>query len=100
MGNALGIFPLTINIHIKSLELALTSPTKLLTYRSCCFLISALISLLKFSNLDLIIALPVFLAFVYVTFFLQIFFLISEVIHGIEETERLIFGGMCLSAES
>ena len=37
----------------KSRGLALTSPTKLFTYKSCCFLTSSLISLLKVSNFDL-----------------------------------------------
>ena len=35
---------------IKRCQNTLTSPTKLFTYNSCCFLISALISLLKVSN--------------------------------------------------
>ena len=39
---------------------ALTSPTKLFTYKSCCFLTSTLISLLKVSNFDLSLLLPVF----------------------------------------
>ena len=46
-----------------SLGFALTSPTKLFTYKSCCFLTSALISLLKVSNFDLSLLLPVFFAF-------------------------------------
>ena len=36
----------------------------------------------------------------YVLFFLRIFLLISNVIHGTEETERLVFDSMCLSTES
>ena len=35
-----------------------------------------------------------------VSFFLQIFLLISGVIQGIEETDLLVFDGICLSAES
>ena len=45
----------------KSLGFALTSPTKLFTYKSCCFLTSALISLRKVSNFDLSLLLPSFL---------------------------------------
>ena len=37
----------------KSLGLAFMSPTKLLTYKLCCFLTSAFNSLLKVSNFDL-----------------------------------------------
>ena len=66
----------------KSLGFALTSPTKLFTYKSCCFLTSALISLLKVSNFDLSLLLPVFFAFAWVSFFLRIFLLISGVIQG------------------
>ena len=99
-GNTLGIFFLTVYVTIKIPRISLPSPTKLFTYRSCCFLISALISLLKVSNLDLILALPVLLAFARVSFFLRIFRLISGVIHGTEEIERLVFEEMCLSAES
>ena len=84
----------------KSLGFALTSPTKLFTYKSCCFLTSALISLLKVSNFDLSLLLPVFFAFAWVLFFLWIFLLISGVIQGIEETDLLVFEGICLSAES
>ena len=74
--------------------------TKLFTYKSCCFLTSALISLLKVSNFDLSLLLPVFFAFAWVLFFLQIFLLISGVIQGIEETDLLVFDGICLSTES
>ena len=79
---------------------SLTSPTKLFTYKSCCFLTSALISLLKVSNFDRSLLLPVFFAFVWVLFFLRIFLLISGVIQGIEETDLLVFDGICLSTES
>ena len=82
------------------LGFALTSPAKLFTYKSCCFLTSALISLLKVSNFDLSLLLPVFFAFAWVLFFLRIFLLISGVIQGIEETDLLVFDGICLSAES
>ena len=57
--NTLGVFFLTINVPIEvsgvclSFYFALTSPTKLFTYKSCCFLTSAFISLLKVSNFDL-----------------------------------------------
>ena len=51
-----------------TLGFALTSPTKLFTYISCCFLTSALISLLKVSNFDLSLLLPVFFAFLSYTF--------------------------------
>ena len=66
----------------------------------CCFLTSALISLLKVSNFDLSLLLPVFFAFAWVLFFLRIFLLISGVIQGTEETDLLVFDGICLSAES
>ena len=59
-GDTLSILFLTIGVPLKSLGLALTSPTKLFTYRSCCFLISALISLLKDSNFALLFAIPDF----------------------------------------
>ena len=61
-GNTLGIFFLTVYLTIKIPRISLHI-TKLFIYRSCCFLISALIALLKVSNLYLILALPVFLAF-------------------------------------
>ena len=35
-----------------------------------------------------------------VFFFCESFFLISSVSHGTEDTERLVFDGICLSAES
>ena len=100
--NTLGVFFLTIDVPIEVSGFALTSPTKLLTYKSCCFRTSALVSLLKVSNFDLSLLLPVGFAFAFawVLFFLRIFLLISGVIHGTEETERLVFDGMCLSAES
>ena len=56
-------------------------------------MISALISFRKDSNLDLNFALPVFLAFARVAFFLRIFLLISGVIQGTGETERLVLRG-------
>ena len=51
-------------------------------------------------TLDLIFELPVFLAFACFAFFLQIFLLISCVIHGTEDTERLVFEGICVSAKT
>ena len=74
--------------------MSLTSPTNF-TYKSCCFLTSALISLLNVSKFDLSLLLPVFFAFAWVLFFLRIFLLISGVIHGIEETDLLVFDGIC-----
>ena len=53
----------------KPLGLALTSPTKLLTYKSCCFQTSALISLLKVSVFDQSLLLHVYFAFAWVLFF-------------------------------
>ena len=76
------------------------SPTELFTYKSCCFLISSLISLLKVLNFDLSFLLPVFLALASVLFLLRIFLLISKVIQETEESHRLVLDGMCLSAES
>ena len=55
---------------------------------------------LKVSNFDLSLLLPVFFAFACVLFFLRIFLLISVVTKGIEETDLLVFDGICLSAES
>ena len=48
--NILGVFFLTINVPIEVSGVCLNIPTKLFTYKSCCFLTSALISLLKVSN--------------------------------------------------
>ena len=98
--NTLGVFFLTIDVPIEVSGAALTSPTKLFTYKSCCFLTSASISLLKVSNFDLSLLLPVFFAFAWVLFFLRIFLLISGVNQEIEETDLLVFDGICLSAES
>ena len=75
------------------------SPTKLLTYKSCCFLTSAFISLLKVSNFDLSLLLPVFFAFACALFLLRIFLLISGVIQGTEDTDLLVLEGICLSAQ-
>ena len=97
--NILGVFSWLFMYRYKSLEFALTSLTKLFTYKSC-FLTSALISLLKVSNFDLSLLLPVFFAFAWVLFFLRIFLLISGVIQETEETDLLVFDGICLSAES
>ena len=47
------LFFLTIDVPIEVSGVCLTSPTKLFTYISCCFLTSALISLLNVSNFDL-----------------------------------------------
>ena len=69
------------------------SPTKLLTYKSYCFLTSAFISLLKVSNFDLSLLLPVFFAFACVLFLLRILLLISGVIQGTEDTDLLISEG-------
>ena len=68
------------------------SPTKLLTYKSCCFLTSALISILKVSNVYLSLLLPVFFAYACV--------FISGVIKGTEDTDLLVLEGICLSADS
>ena len=54
------------------------SPTKLLTYKSCCFLTSAFISFLKVSNFGLNLPLQAFFAFACVLFLLRIFLLISK----------------------
>ena len=75
------------------------SPTKLLTYKSCCVLTSAFISLLKVSNFDLSLLLPVFFAFACALFLLRIFLLISGVIQGTEDTDLLVLEGICLSAQ-
>ena len=61
--NTLGVFFLTIDVPIEVSGVCLTSPTKLFTYKACCFLTSALISLLKVSNFDRSLLLPVFFAF-------------------------------------
>ena len=61
--NTLGVFFLTINVPIEVSGVCLTSPTKLFTYKSCCFLTSAMISLFTVSNFDLSLLLPVFFAF-------------------------------------
>ena len=58
--NTLGVFFLTIDVPIEVSGICLKSPTNLFTYKSCCFLTSALISLLKVSNFDLSLLLPVF----------------------------------------
>ena len=68
------VFFLTSGVPIKFSGLALTSPTKLVSYESCCFLISALISLLKVSNFALISALPDFLLSQELHFFYDSFF--------------------------
>ena len=60
--DTLSVFLLTIYVRLKSLGFALMSPTKSLTYKSCCLLTSAFISLLKVSNFDLSLLLPVFFA--------------------------------------
>ena len=98
--NTLIVFFLTIDVPIKSRGFALTSPTKLFTYKSCFFLTWSLISRIKVSNFDLSFLLPVFFALAWVLFLLRIFLLVSEVIQGTEETVRLVLDGMCLSAES
>ena len=54
----------------------------------------------KVSNFGLSLLLPAFFAFAWVLFFLRIFNLISSVIQGIEETDLLVFDGICLSIES
>ena len=69
------------------------SRTKLLTYKSCCFLTSAFISLLKVSNCDLSLLLPVFYAFACVLFLPRTFLLISGVIQGTEDTDLLVLEG-------
>ena len=61
---------------------------------------SALVFLLKVSNFVLIFALPVFLLSHELHYFVRIFILIAGVIQGTEETERLVFDGIFLSAES
>ena len=71
-------FFLTIGVPIDDLGFALTSPTKLFTYKSCWFLTSALISLLKVSNVDISLLLPVFFAFAWVLFLLRIFLLTKQ----------------------
>ena len=63
---------LTIDVPIEVSGFALISPTKLFTYKSC-FLTSALIVLLKVSNIDLSLLLSVFFVFAWVLFFLRIF---------------------------
>ena len=65
LSNTLSILPFqgssTLGVFLmKYLGFALTSPTKLFTYKSCCFLTSALISLLKVSKFDLSLLLSVF----------------------------------------
>ena len=52
----------------KYLGLTLMSPNNLLTYKSCCFLMSALISCLSSWNLHLSLLLPVVFAFAWVLF--------------------------------
>ena len=93
-------FFLTIDVPIEVPEVALTSLTILFTYTSCCFLTSALISLLTVSNFDLSLLLSVFFAFARVLFVLRIFLLISDVIQGTEEIDLLVFDGICLFADS
>ena len=84
----------------KSLGLTLMPPTMhLLTYKSCCFLISALIYCLRSWNLDLSLLLPVFFAFAWVLFLFRILLLISDVIQGMEATV-LVLEGMYLSTAS
>ena len=84
----------------KSLGLTLMSPTKLLTYKSCCFLISALICCLSSWNLDLSLLLLDVFAFAWILFLFRIFLLISDVIQGTEATDLLVLEGMYLSTAS
>ena len=59
--NTLGVFFLTINVPIEVSGICLNITNKLFTCKSCCFLTSALIFVLKVSNFDLSLLLPVFL---------------------------------------
>ena len=58
---------------------------------------SAIISLLKDSNLVRSLPLPFFLALAWVLFLLRMFLLISGVIQGIEETDLLFLGDLLIS---
>ena len=58
---------------------------------------SVFISLLKVSNFDLSLLLPLCFAFACVLFLLRIFLLISVVIQGTEDTDLLALEGICLS---
>ena len=86
-------FFLTVYVPIEVLRICLNVADK-------CSLTSSLISLLKVSNFDVSFLLPVFFALAWVLFLLRIFLLISEVIHGTEETVRLVLDGMFSSTES
>ena len=96
--DTLGVILLTIDVPIEVSGVCLTSPTKLFTYKSCCFLTSALIFLLKVSNFDLSLLLLSFC--LCMSFISPVNLLISGVIQGIEETDLLVFDGIWLSAES
>ena len=93
-------FFLTIYVPTEDSGVCLNITNQLIHIQIMLFLTSALISLLKVSNFDLSLLLPVFFAFAWVLFFLQIFLLISGIIQVIEETDLLVFNGICLSAES
>ena len=97
--DTLSVFLLTIYVSIEVCGISL-NVTKLLTYKSCCFLTLAFISLLKVSNFNPSLLLPVFFAFACILFLLRIFLLISGVIQGTEDTDLLILEGICLSADS
>ena len=94
------VFPLTVGIPTEVFGVTLISPTNLLTYKSCCFLISALIWCLSSWNLDLSLLPPVFFAFAWVLFLFWIFLLISNVIQGTEATDLLVLEGMYFSTAS
>ena len=87
--DTLSVFLLTIYVSIEVSGISL-NVTKLMTCKPCCILTSAFISLLKVSNFDLSLLLPVFFAFSCVLLLLRIFLLISGVIQGTEDTDLLV----------
>ena len=98
--NFLGVFFLTIDVPIEVSAVCLNITNQGIHIQIMLFSYTLLVSLLKGWNVDLSLLLPVFFTFVWVLFFLRIFLLTSCVIQGIEETDLLVFDGICLSAES
>ena len=92
--DTLSVFLLTIYVSIEVSGISLNVTNQVTDIQIVLFFFtSAFISLLKVSNFDLSLLLPVFFAFACVLFLLRILLLISGVIQGTEDTDLLVLEG-------